>query len=127
MSSPLLSSDKNYDEKFIDAGTYGAVFKITSKSDNSTYAMKRIDLTKFIEISERQEAFDDAKKEYNLYKKNIPNVLRSYGSHYDQTEEVYRFSIDLMEMNLYDFILTNGALTFENFIPIFTDILSGKL
>ena len=55
MSSPLLSSDKNYDEKFIDAGTYGAVFKITSKSDNSTYAMKQINLTKLLKTSERQE------------------------------------------------------------------------
>ena len=126
MSSFLLSSDKNYDEKYINGGSYGAVFKITSKSDNSTYAMKQINLTKFLKTSERQEALEDAKKEYDLYKKKIPNVLRSYGSHYDKTQEVYRFSIDLMETNLYNFILKNGALTFETFIPIFTDILSGK-
>ena len=125
MSSPLLSSDKNYDEKFIDAGTYGAVFKITSKSDNSTYAMKQINLKKFL-VNDRKDALADAKNEYNLFKKKIPNVLTSYGSHYDQANEVYRFSIDLMETDLYNFIIKNGALTFENFIPIFTDILSGK-
>ena len=125
MSSPLLSSEKNYDAEYIDSGTYGAVFKITSKSDNSTFAMKQINLKKFLE-SDRKEALADAKKEYNLYKKKIPNVLTSYGSYYDQTNEVYRFSIDLMETDLYKFIHNNGALTFENFIPIFTDILSGK-
>ena len=111
MSSPLLSSDKNYDEKFIDAGTYGAVFKITSKSDNSTYAMKQINLTNF-DLSKRQEALENAKKEYNIYSKNIPNVLKSYGSYYDETEDVYRFSIDLMETDLYNFIIKNGVHKF---------------
>ena len=127
MSSSLLSSKKNYDRKLIDAGSYGKVYKITSKSDNSTYAMKKISLKKkFIAISERKAALADAINEFDLYKKNIPNVLRSYESHYDQTKEVYRFSTDLMERNLLKLIIENGDLDFENFIPIFTDILSGK-
>ena len=88
--------------------------------------MKKIDLKNFVSVSEKQAVFSDAKNEYNLYKKNIPNVLRSYGSHYDKTKEVFRFSTDLMETNLLKFITKNGELTFENFVPIFTDILSGK-
>lgn len=127
MSSPLLSSDKNYKEKFLDSGAYGAVFKITSKADKSEYAMKQIDLKK-IDISERNEALNDAKNEYILYKRNIPHVLKSYGSHYEKSkdEEIYRFSVDLMEINLANFIEKNGALSFEQFIPIFSDVLLGK-
>ncbi len=125
MSSPLLSSDKNYEEKFINSGTYGAVFKITSKQDQKTYAMKQIKL-KNVPKPQRDEALNDAKNEYNLYKRNIPNVLRSYGSHFDKSAEVYRFSVDLMETDLSSFIDDNGALSFENFAPIFSDIIKGK-
>jgi serine/threonine protein kinase len=125
MSSPLLSSKNNYDYDFIRAGAYGEVFKITSKQDKKSYAMKQIQL-KNVPKSQRLEAFNEAKNEYNLYKKNIPNVLRSYGSHFDQSAEIYRFSVDLMETDLYRYIDDNGALTFEKFAPIFSDIIKGK-
>jgi serine/threonine protein kinase len=125
MSSPLLKSEKNYEMKFVDSGAFGAVFKITDKKDRSVYALKQINLKK-IPPSERQAALADAQKEYKILKRGIPNVLRSYGSHYDESEMVFKFSTALMEMNLTNFIEKNGALSFENFIPIFSDILSGK-
>ncbi len=72
--------------------------------------MKQIELQKIIDISERKEALAEAKNEYILYKKNIPNVLRSYGSFYDKSQETYRFSVDLMQINLGKFIQKKGAL-----------------
>jgi serine/threonine protein kinase len=127
MSSPLLSKENNYEEKFLKAGAYGAVFRITSKTDQKKYAMKQTDL-KNIPKPERQAALNEAMNEYKLYKRNIPNVLRSYGSYFDKTNEIYRFSVDLMEMDLSNFIEKNGgALTFEEFTPIFSDIIKGKL
>ncbi len=126
MSSPLLKSEDNYEEKFIKGGAYGAVFKITSKKDKKIYAMKQIHL-KDIPSANKANALKDAMNEYNLYKREIPNVLRSYGSHYDQSEEIYRFSVDLMQKDLSRFINENGPLSFEKFAPIFSDIIQGKI
>ena len=56
MSSPLLSSDNNYDVKtLLGSGSYGVVNKIVTKIDDprlnkkapQEYALKQIDLKKF--------------------------------------------------------------------------------
>ena len=98
---------------------------MTVKKDQSVYALKQINLTK-IDPSERQAALSEAQNEYKLLKRGIPKVLKSYGSHYDQSKLLFKFSTDLMEMNLSNYIEKNGALNLENFIPIFSDIITGK-
>ena len=125
MSSPLLKSEQNFDKEFIDAGASAAVFKITLKKDQSVYALKQINLGTFFE-NERQAALSDAQKEYQVLRKGIPNVLRSFGSHYDDKNLLFKFSTELMEQNLMKFIQSNGPLNFENFTPIFKDILLGR-
>ena len=126
MSSPQLSSVKNYKiEKFIDAGAFGAVFKIVTNNDHKIYALKQINLQK-IDVNQRAAALSFAKNEYHLHRKGIPNVLRSFGSHLDPNEQIFQFSTEFMEMNLGQLIENQGPLSFERFIPIFRDLLSGS-
>ena len=42
MSSPQLRSDKNYQEKLIAGGNFGAVFNNTINEDGREYALKKI-------------------------------------------------------------------------------------
>ena len=127
MSSPQLKSENNYKiEKFIDAGNFGAVLKISINEDQKVYALKQINLMKHT-AKDRPAALLDAQNEYQLLRKGIPNVLRSFGSYHDTNDQVFRFSTEFKEMNLAQFINKNGPLPFERFIPIFQDILSGIL
>ena len=127
MSSPQLKSTKNFEiTEIIDSGNFGTVYTITIHEDKKAYAIKQINLKKFDE-NERPAALADAKMEYNLLKKGIPNVLRSFGSFYDANAEVFKFSTECMKMNLSQFIKDKGNLSFNEFIPIFSDILSGNV
>ena len=127
MSSPQLKSTKNYEiSRIIDSGNFGTVYTITVHEDKKVYAVKQINIEKFDE-KERPAALADAIMEYNLLKKGIPNVLRSFGSFYDANAEVFKFSTECMEMNLAQFIKSKGSLSFIDFIPIFSDIVSGKI
>ena len=125
MSSPQLNSAKNYTiEEIVDAGNFGAVYKVLVHEDQKRYAVKQINIEKYSE-SDRQNALNEAKIEYNLLKKGIPNVLKSFGSNYDSNKEIFRFSMELMEMNLAQYIKGKKNLSFEEFSPIFSDILTG--
>ncbi len=125
MSSPQLKSDKNYKiEKFIDSGNFGAVLKISIYEDQKVYALKQVSLMKHAE-KDRPAALLDAQNEYQLLRKGIPNLLKSFGSYHDKNEQVFMFSTEFMEMNLAQFIEKNGPLPFKRFIPIFQDIVSG--
>ena len=124
MSSDLLSSEDNYEKEFIDAGAFGAVFKITFKNDRKVFALKQIDLGKYSK-NEMTAILEEAKEEYNTMLLGIPNVLRSFGSHYDLEKNHFRFSIELMETNLQKHVAKNGALSFDNFLIIFGDVITG--
>ncbi len=122
MTSPQLQSKKNYDIlKHIDGGGFGAVHKIKVHEDGKKYALKTVQL----DDPNAPNALDEAKKEYELLQKNIPNVLKCFGSHH-KPNKVFRFSTELMEMDLQKFINTKGPLSFQKFIPIFKDIITGK-
>jgi serine/threonine protein kinase len=125
MTSPQLRSENFYKiEKFINAGAFGGICKISINEDSKIYALKQINLLNFSE-EQRKDVLIDSKNEYKLLRKGIPNVLRSYGSHYDQGEQVFKFSADFMEMNLTQLVEKKNSLTFSEFIPIFRDIISG--
>ena len=125
MSSPLLKSG-NYKRDYLDKGAFGVIFKITANNDKKqVFALKQIDLSNLSD-DERKLALEEAQNEYKLLLRGIPNVVRSFGSNHDQREQVFAFSTELMEFNLKQFILKNGPLSLDNFIPIFSDILSGK-
>lgn len=125
MSSPLLCSESNYVKEFVDSGNFGNIFKITLKENHKVFALKQIDLKKF-PLADRGSALNDAISEYQLLRKGIPNLLRSHGSFYDSQNNIFRYSTDLMEMNLTQLIEKNGPLNFQYFSEIFNDILEGQ-
>jgi serine/threonine protein kinase len=82
------------------------------------YALKNVELT-------QPDALAEAKMEYDLLRKGIPNVLKSFGSYHEPNKK-FIYSIELMEMTLEKHIQSKGQLAFGQFIPIFKDILRGK-
>ena len=120
MTSPQLKSDKNYTiQKHLGGGAFGAVYQIKVHEDSKEYALKNIKLN-------RPDALEEAQLEYSLLQKGIPNVLKSFGSHHEPNR-MFLFTTELMEMTLQDYINKNGPLPFEKFIPIFKDIITGKI
>jgi serine/threonine protein kinase len=125
MASPLLNSEKNYDKEYIDAGNFGSVFKITLHSNKNVYALKQLDFSK-LNKRDIPSAKSDAINEYKIMRLDIPNVLKSYGSYFDEANNIFRFSTEMMETNLRKYIQKNGAMSFEKFQTIFGDILTGE-
>jgi serine/threonine protein kinase len=123
MTSPQLRTRNNYN--ILDPlgkGASGQVFKILVHEDGKTYALKHVELN-----PPNQEIFlADAKTENSLFRKGIPNVLKSFGSHHEPNK-CFIFSTELMDTTLEKFIDNKGPLTFENFLPIFKDIITGRI
>lgn len=127
MSSPQLKSNQNFEiTDIVDSGYCGTVYRIKVHENQRVYTVKQINL-KRLENDEKLVALHDAKMEYYLLKKEIPNVLRSFGSFHETEKEVYKFSTEYIEMSLEQLIQSNGKLRFMEFINIFKDILSGKI
>ncbi len=126
MTSPQLKSDQNYTIlKHLGGGAFGTVYKIRVHEDNKEYALKNIMLN-------QTEALDEAEKEYELLRKGIPNVLKSFGHNHDEPNKIFLFSTELMEKTLQgyikDYIKENkGPLPFKKFIPIFKNIITGRI
>ena len=134
MSSPLLSSKKNYKIKgVIGSGACGVVSKIITKTYDQKlkkdapqeYALKDIDLKNFDNI---KEGLESAQKEYNLLKHNLTNVVPAFGSHHDPKTGMFMFSMELFPQNLKMLIEKGvGKLSFDEYLPLFQDILKGIL
>ncbi len=125
MSSPQLKSEKNYKiEKCLDSAALGAVHKISIMEDKRIYALKQFNLRRLSEIY-RTIVLNDARKEYYLHRSSLPNVLRSFGSHYDEEEKVFKFTTELLEHNLAAYVNSKGYLIFNEFIPVFRDVVTG--
>ena len=134
MSSPLLSSDHNYEVKtLLGTGSYGVVNKIITKVDDprlnkkarQEYALKQIVL-KDLKGAEHNEALESAKKEYNLLKKNLEHVAPAFGSYHDPNTDLFIFSMELFPQNL-KILITDSLkkVSFEEYLYLFQDILKG--
>ena len=115
MASPHLKSEKNYQKEFLHTDASAKIFKMTLNSDGKAFLLKEYDLGK-LNPNDVQEALSKAQYEYEVMKKNIPNVLRSFGSYYDTIKKQYQFSTEFMDTNLINFIHLNGPMAFENFL-----------
>jgi serine/threonine protein kinase len=130
MSSPQLASKNNYEVvKTLGKGAYGVVNLIQVKEDKEYYALKEVCVQEE-NIQEEVALLRATKAEYELLKKKIPNILKSFGSHYDKEEKKFMFSTELMKMDLAQLMRKkweeNGYLSFDCFKRLFTDILNGK-
>ncbi len=120
MTSPQLKSRQNYTIlEPLGGGGFGTVYKIKVHEDNKEYAVKNV-------VLNRPEALADAMMEYSLLRKGIPNVLKGFGS-YHEPHKTFLFSTELMDQNLHEYITSNGPLPFKKFIPIFKNIITGRI
>lgn len=136
MSSPLLSSDENYELKhMLGNGAYGVVNKIITKIDDlplkkkarQEYALKQINLRRF-KMEERQQQLEDAKQEYNVLKRKLDHIVPAYGSYHDRVNDSFIFSMEIFPKNLKTLMeMESGKFSFEQYIPIFQDIITGSL
>ena len=131
MSSPHLKSSDDYEiKKFLGAGSFGAVNQIKIKETNKVFALKEIHLRKIPNESDRAQALEEAKAEYSLLRNDLKNVVKSFGSNYDKGSQIFKFSMEYHSQNLNEYVenhvsVNNEVLSYQKFIPIFSDILTG--
>ena len=127
MSSPQLKSTTLYkNDKFLGAGSYGAVNLISIKENGKKFALKEFHLNKILDPTKRKLALEEATMEYQLLKNPLKNVIQSYGSNYDAEANKFMFSMEYYPENLREYIEKNKQINFSKFIPIFNDIITGK-
>jgi hypothetical protein len=125
MSSPLLRSEENYEIKmFLGRGYIDEIQKIISKIDGKEFALKQINLGNY--RGDRGEELLNGRRAYLLHRKGNPNVVKSFGSYYDEKTSTFRYSLELMKENLHDLLKRKGNLKFDEFSSIFKDITTGN-
>jgi serine/threonine protein kinase len=127
MTSPQLKSSSSYtNQKNIGSGSFGIVSRIRVEENGKVYALKELHLKKLTNKALREEALKEAINEYNLLKKEIKNVVKSYGSHYDEQDKVFKFSMEYFPHNLSEYVDINGCLTPKQYLPLFLDMVEGN-
>lgn len=126
-SSPSLS-DKNLEKgKSLGSGTLGDIKQIISKE---TFALKRIDLTKLVQDlddeGELYERLSCAFSEFQIMRKNYPNVVRSYLCHFNPENYFFSFTMDLMRQGDLGSLIQKKSLPFERCYKLFKDLVTGK-
>ena len=106
-------------------GSFGRVYKIKMKSSGQILALKVID------IGDKGQTLESAKMEYSILSKNLPNIVRSYDHHFDEKLSEYSYTMEYHPYDLTKYVnqyenLKKKPFTFDDFFPIFMDILRGK-
>ena len=133
MSSPQLSKKENFNiVEFLGKGAFGIVSKIETKDDKKVYALKQIFFPGRSQSAEAKECYEEATREYTILKKGLQNVVRSFGSFYDPKTNCFSISMTLYKYNLEGFLevyfeKNHTNIPFTTFLPIFRDILTGKI
>ena len=125
--NPLLEGHGEY-KRNLGNGSFGTVNHIICKEN---FAIKIIHLQKFIKDlkSEKEllEHLSSAFSEFQIMKKNIPNVVRSYQCHFDEDAKIFSFTMDLMKGGDLATLIKNGEIPFEKFYNIFRDVFTGRV
>jgi serine/threonine protein kinase len=132
MTSPQLSKRENY--KILGSlgkGSFGAVRKIETNDDKKIYAIKEINLPGKSLSDEALKGCEEARKEYLILRKGLSQVVKSFGSFYDENSNCFIFSMDFYPHNLEEYIQAhikgkNMNILFTDFLTIFKDITTGK-
>lgn len=79
-------------------------------------------------MEERQQQLEDAKQEYNVLKRKLDHIVPAYGSYHDRVNDSFIFSMEIFPKNLKTLMeMESGKFSFEQYIPIFQDIITGSL
>jgi serine/threonine protein kinase len=107
-------------------GAFGIVRQIISKE---TFALKQIDFNKLMDDLDDEEELHEqlscAFSEFQIMKKNLPNVVRSYQYHFDKEENIFSFTMDLMKGKDLGTLIQKKSIPFEQFYKLFQDIVTG--
>ena len=126
-SSPSLSDQNIERGKILGKGKFGVVQQIVSKE---TFALKQIDLKPLIDNIDKEEELCEeltsAFSEFQIMKRNYPNVVRSYQCHFDKEENVFSFTMDLMKGKDLGSRIQKNIIPFEKFYQFFQNIVTGK-
>ena len=89
------------------------------RSFGNEYALKQM---KVLNPSE----LENFKKMFKLSQLRIPNILKGVVSHYNPSEEVFKFTTEIMETDLFKLINERKrSICFSEFLPIFREIFIG--
>ena len=126
-SSPSLCEGSIRKLESLGYGSFGVVNHMVSEQ---SFALKQIDFKRQLESLDDKEALYDLLRsaffEFQIMKKNLPNVVRSYQYNFDQKEKVFSFTMDIMKGKDLSTLIKERCLSFEEYFKLFKDILTGK-
>ena len=93
--------------------------------DGNLFAVKKMCLNSINNEEKKIEILNEKEKEYNLLTRGLGNVLKIQEYYFNEIEDSCVFIMEYYEKNLREFIRTEGALGINDFLPIFSDIISG--
>lgn len=124
-SSPVLSAENLEIGKFLGKGSFGVVNQIALKQQ---FALKQISIKALLNNSKDEDELYDhlssAYFEFEIMKKNINHVVRSYQCNYDEKEKMFSFTMDLMSGDLRS-LIQDGNLPFKDYYKMFQNIVTG--
>jgi serine/threonine protein kinase len=123
--SPLLDGYGKHISN-LGSGSFGTVNHIICEEN---FALKIIHLKKNIkDMNSEEELLEHlscAFFEYQVMRKNLPNVVRSYQCHFDEEKKVFSFTMDFMKKGDLETVIKNGRIPFDKFYKLFKGILTG--
>ena len=133
MSSLDLSLAHNFivDDPSVGKGSFGMVSRIRVTSNNKVYALKTFNLRDCYTNQAKKELLERSQNQYKQMKNNLPNVVRSHGSFFDQSAEKFMFTMDYYPQNLKQFVQAQirkneFSMPFNTFLPLFLDMINGR-
>ena len=126
-SSPFLDFNNIEWGRPIGPGMYGTVSEVVVKQK---CALKNIDLKKLCNSDEDKDlerALVEVHEAFIIMNKNLKNVSRTYQYYYDDRKNIYSYTMDIFEKNLFDYIKEKKSLKEAEYLSIFDDIVSGRL
>ena len=108
----------------------GAIGVVNLVVNQEYFAYKQIDL--MIDLDEAKNAEEDlnikcsnALFEFELMKKNYPNVVRSHQYNYDEKKKIFSFTMDYMKNGDLSKFSEKEQISFKCYKEIFKDIVTG--
>ena len=128
-SSPLLEPGKYTFVKTLGKGGQATVIHIRIPNMGE-FALKIYYLEQSMDDpndeKELLQALNDVYLEYSLLNQNLPNVVRSYIYHFDESTKEFCFTMPLMKGgDLQTLIKKKGKMLYEPFLKLFQEVVTG--
>ena len=102
--------------------------------DGKFFTVKTFNIKRINSDKEKKELLRKLTEEITLMERGLPSIAKVYGSHYDQLEEKFKFSMEFFKCTLESFIENLKKFSKRNRIPclpvyvsLFLDLVRGSL